>query len=124
MENQDKTSPMFDFPIPPGYRWMLEKGLISFGSSPLYPWHFLDRMNSFTVDEKWPHKSGTSDRLVAFARRYDNDDIACFTRIGEVTKVTVIHGWTPSGYDVISTYDSFWDWVRSVIDDIAELAGG
>src|SRR5215204_6484864 len=118
MKDQDTRWPDFDFAIPAGYSWMLEKGLIGFSESPLRPWYFLDRTECFAVDEKWPPKSDAVVGMIAFARRYDNDDIACFMRVGEVTKVVVIHGWTAGGYDIVATYDRFWDWVKSLIDDI------
>ena len=74
----------------------------------------------FKVDEKWKDSKSVGP-LIAFARRHDNDDIACFMPSDGTVKVVLIHGWTPTGYDVVATYDRFWDWIKSAIDDIAEL---
>jgi hypothetical protein len=62
---------------------------------------------------------------VAFARRQDGDDIACF-EVGPqgVNSVVIIHGWTDAGYDIVAKYRTFWEWLKSVIDDIAEWAAG
>ncbi len=61
--------------------------------------------------------------LLAFARRQDCDDIACFELPSiETPRVILIQGWTRSGeaYDLVASYSNFWDWMKSVIDDIAE----
>ena len=105
--NVDDLTPKFEFQLPAGYSWMLEKGLISFGESPLHPWYFLDSAGSFRADEKWKDSKSVGP-LTAFARRYDNDDIACFMPSDGAVKVVLIHGWTPAGYDVVATYDLFF----------------
>ncbi len=109
--------------MPAQYRWVLEKGLA--GVKPftaLQPWYFLQGADVFSVNAKWP--SGPSKtELLAFARRQDDDDIACFEMIAtETHSVVVIQGWTAcgEGYEVVRRYPSFWDWLKSVVDDIAE----
>jgi hypothetical protein len=121
MTNLTSREPIFDFVVPSGYNWLLEHGLIGFDPfSPLEPWYYLDRDEFFDVRDRWPK---VSDRrsLIAFAKRQDCDDIACF-EVGDksVSAVVVIHGWTEDGYAVIGSYKSFWEWLKSVIDDIAE----
>ena len=122
MRNEDSKKPEFGFPLPPGYDWALARGLLNFGTSPLYPWYLLDRTDCFSVNEKWPRNSEHAGSLIAFARRRDNDDIACFMPVDRTVKIVLIHGWTVAGYDVVATYDSFWDWLKSIIDDFAEFA--
>jgi hypothetical protein len=113
--------PRFDFFTPPGYRWLLEHRLVGFyDSSVLEPWYYLERDEVFNVTDEWP-QGPSKDRLVAFAKRQDCDDIACF-EIGPrgASSVIVIHGWTDTGYDIVARYENFWEWLKSVIDDIAE----
>ncbi len=114
--------PDFGFKVPRGYVWLFESGVMRYANSPLKPWHLLDRGGgNFT-----PPGQGTQGRLVSFARRGDTDDVACF-RVNaedEVDGVVLIHGWVPTGgHEVVATYDSFWEWLKSVIDDIAEVVG-
>lgn len=119
--NTPSLDPDFDFTLPPGYQWLLKKGIIAYYSSPLYPWYYLSKQDVFNVTDKWPQGS-YEGCLIAFARRYDNDDIACFSVKSQAVEcVVVINGWTSSGYDVIASYNTFWEWLKSVIDDIAEL---
>jgi hypothetical protein len=69
--------------------------------------------------DRWP-KTRSAHRLVAFAVRQDNDDIACWVvgRDEPVTEVVLAHGWTPGGYEVRATCSSFWEWLKTVIDDM------
>jgi hypothetical protein len=111
----------FGFEPPKGYQWLLEQRLVGFSPfSALQPWYYLEGDQIFKVNERWP-KGPYNGALVAFARRQDNDDIACFhVEKGDIKAVVVINGWTGSGYDVLQRYDSFWAWLKSVVDDIAE----
>jgi hypothetical protein len=110
----------FQFSIPNGYEWLLTQKLIGFvPDSPLYPWHYLDKEAAFYTNELWPGAQGSMS-LFAFARRQDCDDLACFNvESGMATKIVVIHGWTNVGYNIVAVYDTFWDWLKSVIDDIS-----
>jgi hypothetical protein len=76
----DSTSrePHFDFVTPRGYKWLLKRGLVGYyDSSALEPWYYLEHDEVFNVADEWPW-GPCEDRLVAFARRQDCDDIACF----------------------------------------------
>lgn len=122
----DQTSAALDsfgFPVPKGYTWLLERGLVSyepFGS--LQPWHYLDAASAFDASQRWPN-GPVRDRLIAFAKRQDTDDLACFrVREREVLGVALIHGWTPEGYALVTQYDSFWTWLKAVVDDVAAWA--
>jgi hypothetical protein len=58
-------------------------------------------------------------RLVPFAKRQDNDDIACFDL--DNGKISVIHdfaspGWEQRGEGRI--FDTFEDWLRQAIEDM------
>lgn len=58
-------------------------------------------------------------KLVPFARRDDNDDIACF-EVGKEEKVQIIHDFASEGYEQREEYDNFWSWMKVAIDELIE----
>lgn len=58
--------------------------------------------------------------LIPFARRDDNDDIACF-EIGKGEEVQIIHDFASAGYEQRKVYKTFWDWFKSAIDEMIEF---
>lgn len=122
MTTKKELIPDFSFLPPLGYLWLIERGLIGFEpGSGLQPWYYLDGKSAFSVSQRWPMGTVVDAELFAFAKRQDNDDLACFkVHRGKITVIEVIHGWTPNGYNVIAEYQTFWDWLKSVIDDVAE----
>lgn len=100
---------------------MVDRGLVGFGpGSALQPWYFLPQEQVFSVRDRWP-KATEDVNLVAFARRQDCDDIACFDATeGDVTiaRVVVVHGWTPEGYAIAAKYETIWAWLGDVVADI------
>jgi hypothetical protein len=116
--------PDFGFRVPRGYQWLVERKILTSLNSPLDPWYLLDQSQKSTASAQTI--DGAQHRLVSFARRSDSDDIACFmvTPQNEVDGVALIQGWVPGiGDQIVATYDSFWEWMKSVIDDIAEVIG-
>lgn len=112
----------FPFNLPSGYRWLIERGLVGFeANSALQPWHFLPREEVFSLSERWP-RGCEFTRIVAFARRQDCDDLACFAMKPDTTLpiVLVVHGWTSDGYEEMARFESIWDWFRSAIVDVEE----
>ncbi|MDI9071545.1 hypothetical protein [Xanthomonas oryzae] len=107
------------FPI--GYKWVMQRGLVGYDSfSQLQPWYFVSLDHCFWATERWPCVYGK--RLFVFARRQDNDDLACFVvdDAGMAGQVLIIQGWTSDGFRVIREFPDFWEWLKGVIDDIAE----
>lgn len=56
-------------------------------------------------------------KLIPFARRYDNDDIACF-EVGKESRVEIIHDFASQGYEQRGEYDTFWDWMKAAIEEL------
>lgn len=108
---------------PIGYTWLVERNLASFEAfGPLQPWFLLSDELAFDATERWPSVA-PEHRMIVFARRQDNDDLACFmTRQRQVVGVALAHGWTATGFQVLKTHPSIWEWLKDVIDDIAEWA--
>ena len=55
--------------------------------------------------------------LIPFARRDDNDDIACF-ELNKGDEVQIIHDFASSGYEQRKVYSTFWDWFREAIEEM------
>lgn len=57
--------------------------------------------------------------LIPFARRWDNDDVACFD-VNYPQKVFIIHDFAKEGFEERKKFDSLWDWFRAAIEDMIE----
>jgi len=115
-------TPSFDFSVPKAYAWLLERRLVGFMPfSALQPWHYLDSESVIDVTARWPGRSNARGRLVAFARRQDCDDLACFEiQGGQVTGVALVNAWTPEGYAIVERYEDMWCWLAAAVQDIAQ----
>lgn len=56
-------------------------------------------------------------RLVPFAKRQDNDDVACF-EVDRPGKVEVIHDFADPGWEQRAEYDDFWSWFEAAVVDM------
>jgi hypothetical protein len=107
--------------FPVGYRWLIQRKLIGYDAfTQLQPWYFTHEDQCFWANEHWP--SICDRKLFVFARRQDNDDLACFDvdERGIATQIVIIQGWTAAGFKVIQEFPDFWEWLKAVVDDIAE----
>ena len=105
----------------PGYHWLIARGLVGWAAfTALQPWHYLPEEEMFYATERWP--SGPSEApLLVFARRQDCDDLACFREAaGHAAEVVTIEGWSAGSYDIVESFPTFWEWLKSVVDDIAD----
>lgn len=105
---------------PQSYIWLIDKKIVGFDSfTQLQPWYFLTEDKLFWANEKWGNT--IKDKLLVFAKRQDNDDLACFNVKNNIAKeVFLIHGWTGNGFEVIKEYPDMWAWLHDVLDDIKE----
>jgi hypothetical protein len=113
--------PKFLFKAPNGYYWLIKQNLIGFEPfTILQPWYYVDNENFFSLKNKWPN-GPSENELVAFAKRQDNDYLSCFEiSNNNVIKILLVNGWTENGYDILKSYSNFWEWLKGVIDDVAE----
>jgi hypothetical protein len=99
-------------PMPAGLARLTRQNLVD-----LSPWLVMDRESVQT------RMAGLRTRYTAeyvpFARRVDNDDLACLdpARPG---RVVIVHDFASSGWELRREYPSFWDWFRSAVDDMIE----
>lgn len=82
----------------------------------LEPWYILE---SRQLEDKLEglKKRYPSRELIPFARRTDNDDVACF-ETGKEPKVFVVHDFASPGWEQHEVYETFWAWFRQAIDDM------
>jgi hypothetical protein len=107
--------------LPPPYTWVVDHGLVGFEPfTALQPWYFLGEGDVFDAHEEWPGAKGKRP-LIVFARRQDCDDLACFDlKPDGSSTVVLIEGWSAGAYNFVAEYATFWEWMKTVIDDIAE----
>ncbi|WP_155970699.1 hypothetical protein [Streptococcus ruminantium] len=92
--------------------------LIELGLVDLNRWRLMSKDEINTrydgLCERYPTR-----RLFPFAKRDDNDDIACIEEEKE-KKVQIIHDFSSSGWEQVEEYDDFWTWfemaIRTMID--------
>src|SRR5882672_298380 len=95
---------------PDGLEQVLKQGLVD-----LTPWHMMDRE---AAKQRLRGLRGRySVKYVPFARRQDNDDIACLDP-AQPGHVVVVHDFASEGYERRRAFDSFWDWFRAAIEDM------
>lgn len=99
------------FEYPPEFLVVIEQKLLDFD-----PWIII------TGDRLKTRFSGLKDRypereLIPFAKREDNDDLACFEKD---KGVVIIHDFASSGYEGGRNPILFWDWLRTAVEDMIE----
>lgn len=104
-----------------GYQWLVDRQLVGFEPfTQLQPWYFTKEEDSFCASEEWP--GVCEEELYVFARRQDNDDLACFAVKDEkITGVYVIEGWFGDSFLILAKLDNIWEWLKWVLDDIEDL---
>jgi hypothetical protein len=55
--------------------------------------------------------------LIPFAKREDNDDVACFEK---ERGIVIIHDFASPGYERGEDTYKFWDWFRMAVEDMIE----
>lgn len=107
----DKSDLPTWFKYPPEFLLLVEQKLFDFD-----PWIILteDKLKTrfVGVSRRYPNRD-----LIPFARREDNDDLACFEK-GK--KVVIIHDFASPGFEKGENSIEFWDWFRMIVEDMIE----
>ncbi|MGN2337630.1 hypothetical protein ACTFIN_05835 [Clostridium cagae] len=102
------------FQYPDSFSKVIELNLLDFDL-----WYIMDEERVLNrlkgVTERYPNR-----KLIPFARRDDNDDIACF-EVGKGEKVQIIHDFTSEGYEQRKEYNDFWAWLETAISEMIEF---
>lgn len=84
----------------------------------LTPWHFFySRLDHRFkgLQDRYPSKG-----LVPFARRQDNDDVACFDSMACDGRVLIIHDFASPGWEERLSLKSFDEWLDLAKSESAE----
>ena len=102
------------FQYPDSFIKAIELNLLDFDL-----WYIMDEERVLKrlkgVTERYPNR-----KLIPFARRDDNDDIACF-EVGKGEKVQIIHDFASEGYEQRNEYNDICDWLKDAIDEMIEF---
>ncbi len=100
-----------NFKFPQSYLKVIELNLIDYEY-----WYLMSKEQIISrkegLDKRFPNR-----KLIPFARRDDNDDIACF-EIGFNEKVFIVHDYASEGYERRQEFDDFWSWFISAIKEL------
>jgi len=77
-------------------------------------WYLMSKEQSMVILRQMKMNCNRKD-LIPFARRGDNEDVACF-EIGNNEKVVVLRNCEHLGYRPRQVFDSVWDWFRDAIE--------
>ena len=103
-----------DFEYPRQFSRIVELGLTD-----LEPWYVLEgkrlRETMSGLAQRYPAR-----KLIPFARRQDNDDIACW-QIGAKEEVLIIHDFASPGWEDRERFPFFYDWLRRAVEDLIEF---
>lgn len=114
IELPDKSKLPNGFIYPEPYLKVVSLNLIR-----LDPWIIMDKEQIIIrlegLTNRYPNRE-----LIPFAKRFDNDDVACF-ELGKGDVVQIIHDFSSSGYEQRKEYKSFWDWFRGSIDEMIDF---
>ncbi|MFH8785178.1 barstar family protein [Streptomyces roseoverticillatus] len=103
------------FVYPVEFLRAVESGLVG-----LEPWWLLEgdalRARAVGLLERFPER-----RLLPFARREDNDDVACWDL--DSGAVRVVHDFATPGRENRQEFATFYDWLRAALEDFIEFAG-
>ncbi len=100
------------FDYPPAYVRLVEQRQVD-----LTPWYLLDkpRMVKYAAELKTRYRVGR----LPFARRQDNDDVACFQE-GRGGAVILIHDGAAPGTEVRKELEDVWAWFRFAVEQMIE----
>lgn len=103
--------------LPRGYEVAKSLNLVN-----LHPWVFAnDKVFDLLypgLNERYPAR-----RVVPFATRDDNDDVACFVVRDieqELGGIIIIHDYASPGSEVTARQKTFWEWFKYAVDEMIE----
>lgn len=96
---------------PPAFLRLIDRGLVYFE-----PWFVMEgellRGRLAGLAERYP-----SRKLLPFARREDNDDVACWDA-DRPGNVVIVHDYASPGWERRAELDDFYMWIRLALEDM------
>jgi hypothetical protein len=118
-ENKTRELLLTSEELPTGFSY--PRGLLRLVDLELFelePWWILAgdglRTRSRGMAKRYPKR-----RLLPFARRQDNDDVACWDL--DTGKVAIVHDFASPGWEAREEFPDFNSWLHSAIDDLIEF---
>lgn len=116
----NKITLLSESELPRGFKYPRQfEHIVQLGLLDIEPWYILQdkplRETQLGLAKRYPER-----HLVPFARRQDNDDIACW-QAPESGEVFVIHDFASSGWEQRAKFATFYDWLRQAIEDLIEF---
>jgi hypothetical protein len=96
--------------LPEGLLRIVKQNLVD-----LTPWHVMPR--DLAVKRLHGMRQRYSRKYVPFARRQDNDDVACIDP-ARPDEIVIVHDFASEGTELRKRFDSFWDWFRAAVEDM------
>jgi len=102
----------FTWPVP--LLKVIDLGLIDYDRWCLIPpQQIIDKKKG--LKKRYPKR-----KLIPFAQRCDNDDVACF-EIGHGERVFIVHDFASEGWERRQEYDDFWSWFKEAIQELIDF---
>jgi len=105
------------FEIPGGYSLVVGLNLTN-----IAPWIILNK-EAFEVMLDGISRRYPDQMVIPFARRQDNDDVACFATVrspNAPSEIIIIHDFASPGWEVSAKMATFWDWFRLAVEEMIE----
>jgi hypothetical protein len=111
-----------DDELPTGFEYPRQfLRIVELGLMDLEPWWILEgkllRGRWEGIQKRYPAR-----RLIPFARRQDNDDVACFDL--DSGNISIIHDFASPGWEqrgVGKEFPTVYDWLRRAMEDLIEF---
>lgn len=101
------------YKYPETYKKITELNLVDFDV-----WYFIESEQAtrryYDLKERYPNR-----QLIPFARRDDNDDIACF-EVGKGDRVQLIHDFATEGFEQRREFQDLWEWLEFAVKEMIE----
>lgn len=94
--------------------------VVELGLTDLEPWHVLEGAALRERREGLLRRYGSRD-LVPFARRQDDDDVACWEPARSGERVVVVHDFASPGWEDRAEYPDFHAWLRQAVEDLIDF---
>ncbi len=101
------------FTYPRAYLRLVEQGIVD-----LTPWYLLDAERVTRYAAELVRRYPGTERL-PFARRQDNDDVACFDR-SRPGQVVLLHDGATPGTEQRRVFPDVWAWFRFAVEQMIE----
>lgn len=113
IEFLEKKLRSYKFKYPDSFLKAIELNLLNFDL-----WYIMDEEG--VIDRLKGLKERYPDRkLIPFARRGDNDDIACF-ELDKGERVQIVNDFASVGYEQRKECNDFWEWLEEAIKEMIE----